>query len=398
MSVTEAPIPGGDAPGIRSGRGPAPEVVGAALAVIVLAVVGTSLLAGGSRPVLGGPTPTPIASRPPVVATVAPIVDPAVVSLLRALNGELVTGAQSLQRELDRASFRTADVASLIRQLNARVAYGGDVVRQLGGALGPDQPGGKLAALYDDIGTSASDTLGASLQNVAAYRVGAGALVKLIDGIPALQEAIEALLHASPAPVSSASPPPSSAAPGTPTPSQPPAITPAPSKAPASPSARASTGPPAGDERLVNGDFETSGLAPWHLLVGGGASATVTADTVNPASGKTSARIDIATSSAAYSGISFQQGGLQLQAGGQYTLALSTRATTGRDVRVRISSLDDASYLTRLVTVGPAWAPSTFTFTAPVTDPNAVLEIELGRSMVTTWIDAVSFRPAGVGP
>ena len=67
-------------------------------------------------------------------------------------------------------------------------------------------------------------------------------------------------------------------------------------------------------------------------------------------------------------------------------------------MRVRISSLDDASYLTRLVTVGPAWAPSTFTFTAPVTDPNAVLEIELGRSMVTTWIDAVSFRPAGVGP
>ena len=36
-------------------------------------------------------------------------------------------------------------------------------------------------------------------------------------------------------------------------------------------------------------------------------------------------------------------------------------------------------------------------FTAPVTDANASLEIDLGRSDETTWIDTVSFRPA-TGP
>jgi len=180
--------------------------------VIVLAVVGTSVLAGGGRPAVVAPTPTPLVSHPPVVATVAPIVDPAVVALLGALNSELVAGADALHRELGRTALRTADVALLIRQLNSKVAYGSDVVQQLGGALGPDEPGGKLAALYEAIGASATDTLGASLNNAAAYRVGAGALVKLIDGIPPLQQALEDLL-ASPPPTSSPSPSPASASP-----------------------------------------------------------------------------------------------------------------------------------------------------------------------------------------
>ena len=398
MTATEAPLPG-EAPAGRGGRGPAPEIVGGALAVIVLAVVGTSVLAGGGRPAVVAPTPTPLVSHPPVVATVAPIVDPAVVALLGALNSELVAGADALHRELGRTALRTADVALLIRQLNSKVAYGSDVVQQLGGALGPDEPGGKLAALYEAIGASATDTLGASLNNAAAYRVGAGALVKLIDGIPPLQQALEDLL-ASPPPTSSPSPSPASASPpppsATPTPA-PPTATPRPPTATPSAAATSATPPPA-NEQLTNGDFETGSLSPWQLLVGGGAMATPTIDGANPASGKASVRIDISAGSTAYGGIALQQGGLSLEAGGLYTLTLSTRAVTDRDLRIQITSVDGAAYLTRLVTVGVAWAPSTFTFTAPITDPNAVLEIELGRSEVTTWIDAVSFRPEAAGP
>jgi hypothetical protein len=46
------------------------------------------------------------------------------------------------------------------------------------------------------------------------------------------------------------------------------------------------------------------------------------------------------------------------------------------------------------VTVTTAWTAVAFQFTASVNDPNATLEISLGRSDVSVWIDTVSFRPA----
>jgi hypothetical protein len=76
---------------------------------------------------------------------------------------------------------------------------------------------------------------------------------------------------------------------------------------------------------------------------------------------------------------------------------LSARATADREIRVRIASTAGASYLTRLATVGTTWTPLVFTFIVPVSDPNAVLEIDLGRSTVTTVIDTVSFRPSAAG-
>ena len=136
---------------------------------------------------------------------------------------------------------------------------------------------------------------------------------------------------------------------------------------------------------------------PWALLVGSGAAATITADTTAPASGRTDARIDITSGSGAYAGISLQQPGLRLVAGGQYTVTLAARGATDREIRVRVASTAGASYLTRIATVGTAWTPLSFTFIAPVTDSNSVLEIDLGRSTVTTSIDAVSFRPTSAG-
>jgi hypothetical protein len=51
------------------------------------------------------------------------------------------------------------------------------------------------------------------------------------------------------------------------------------------------------------------------------------------------------------------------------------------------------SYVTRTEIATSEWTPLSFSFPTPVTDPNAVLEIQLGRSTATTWIDTVSFRP-----
>ncbi len=79
-------------------------------------------------------------------------------------------------------------------------------------------------------------------------------------------------------------------------------------------------------------------------------------------------------------------------------ISLSTRAAAAREVRVRITSSIGDSYLTRVLTTGVAWTKSSITFTAPVTDPDAVLAIDFGRWDQTTWIDAVSFRGSIAGP
>jgi hypothetical protein len=245
------------------------------------------------------------------------------------------------------------------------------------------------------------DTLGASLQNPAAYRAGAGALIKQINQIPALQKAIEDLLLVppSPTPAPSASPPPSATPPPA-TPTPPPAT---PSPTGAEPSGSGASGSPSpsivlGDEQLTNADFEDGVAPPWTLLVATGSDATPTADTTAPASGKVAARLDITTGSPAYGGISLQQGGLHIEAGGVYVISLSTRAAAAREVRVRITSSIGDSYLTRVLTAGVAWTKSSITFTAPVTDPDAVLAIDFGRWDQTTWIDAVSFRGSIAAP
>jgi len=388
-------------------RPPGPELIGSVLAVVILALIVTTAFAGpaGSPSAPGSARPT--VSAAPVQVTPEPLVDAAVVKLLRAVNERLAGFGVGLERELDRTTLRTNEVASLVRQINTTVALGSDAVTALDGALGENEPGGKLAALYKSLGDSATQTLGASLTNDADYRVGAGVLVKFIAEIGPLQEALDALAlgppstpvpsggsappsapASSPPPVSAA--PPSSAPPASATPG--PTVGPPPSGGPASPEPS-----PAPGEQIRNGGFEAGVAAPWGLFVGHGAQASPAADTSAPAAGTTAARVDIAVGSAAYSGISLRQPGLRIEAGRQYTLTLWVRAETAREVRVRIASTVGASYLARTATVSPVWSPVTFPFIAPATDANAVLEIDLGRSDVTTWIDSVSFRPT-VGP
>jgi len=392
----------------RRTRPPGPELIGSVLAVVILALIATTAFAGpaGSPSASGSARPT--LSAVPVPVTPEPLVDAAVVNLLRAVNERLAGFGLGLERELDRTTLRTNEVASLVRQVNTTVALGADAVTALDGALGENEPGGKLAALYKAMGDSATQTLRASLTNDADYRVGAGVLVTFIAEIGPLQEALDALALGPPSsPIASAgsalpsapasSPPPVSASP--PSSAPPASATPGPTVGPPPPSG----GPippepsPAPDEQVRNGGFEVGVATPWGLFVGQGAQASLAADISAPAAGTTAARVDIAVGSAAYSGISLRQPGLRIEAGRQYTLTLWVRAETAREIRVRIGSTVGASYLARTATVSPVWSPVTFPFIAPATDASAVLEIDLGRSDVTTWVDSVSFRPTA-GP
>ncbi len=92
--------------------------------------------------------------------------------------------------------------------------------------------------------------------------------------------------------------------------------------------------------------------------------------------------------------MSLRQPGVRLEGGRQYTLTLWARAETAREIRVSVGSKAGASYVARTVPVTTAWTSFTFPFTASLTDADATLEIALGRSDVSVWIDTVSFRPA----
>ena len=153
--------------------------------------------------------------------------------------------------------------------------------------------------------------------------------------------------------------------------------------------------PPGGDEQLVNGGFEEGVGQPWGLFLGQGAAATLSADPAKPGAGTTSARVDITAGSPAYSGISLRQAGLELEAGRLYTLSVAVRAASAREIRIRVASTTGASYLNRIAQVGTAWSTVSITFTAGVGDPNAVLELDLGRADAATVFDAVSLRSIG---
>ncbi|HSL75849.1 MAG TPA: carbohydrate binding domain-containing protein [Candidatus Limnocylindrales bacterium] len=358
------------------------------------ALAATPRAGGGTDP---GASPTPDVAVQSSRPTATPPVNPQVVDLLRSLNERFAATGDALQAELRRARFRTPEVANLIREVNQRIGVGVEAVQALDGALGKEQPGGRMAAVYGAMAETATQTLDASINNSAAYQAGAQRLVDLIGRLPELQAALDALAESPPSTAPS-SPPPSRV----PAPSASPTSGPSPSASPdpsetAEPSPSPSTLPlpPAGKEQIVNGGFEDGVGSPWGLFVGQGAAAALSADTAKPGAGKTSARVDITTGSPAYSGISLRQAGLTLEAGRLYTLTLSSRAASARDVRIRVASTTGASYVNRIAQVGTAWSTIQIVFTAGVGDANAVLELDLGRDQAATLFDAVSFRPVG---
>ncbi len=384
----------------RRPRPPSPEFIGGVSAVAIILLI--TAVALGVGPGKGSPTsPGGGASASPsqAVATASPtptpLVDPAVVRLLRSLNDRLEADAEALQAELERSRFRADAVQSIVRQVNTFAPSGSEAVKALGGALGKDEPGGKLAALYVAMTASASKTLDASVNNnPEAYRLGAVRLVALIRQLPELQKQLEVLAEP-PTPAPSTAPPSPSP---TPAPTKTPAPTPTPSAAPSrSPTSSPSETLPVatGPEQVANGGFEEGVGQPWQLFLGPSAAATLAADKADAGVGASSARIDITAGSAAYAGISLRQAGLRLDAGQQYALTVWMRSAAVRDVRVRIASSGGAQYFGRVVSATPQWSSQTFVFTASVGDPAAVLELDLGRAEDTTWFDGVSFRPVG---
>jgi hypothetical protein len=374
-------------PGRPVGRGlrvAGPEVVASVLSILVVA--SAALLFGGSPP---GVAPEPSGSAVAQGSGVAPRpserVDRAIADLLISVGQELLDAGVQLTEEVERDPSRAPEIATLVRQVNATARYGSDALPGLGTTPEAQDLIAELGPIYDELQSIADDTLRSSITNAAAYEQGAINLVEVIDRLPPLQAELEALRDA---PVVVSAPP-----------SAPPSAAVAPSASVAQPSQEpvasgslapgGSPGPGTIASQLINGGFEEGVVTGWSLVAAPGVEVRIDPDALQPAAGTTSARIDIGTATPAFSGISLQQEGIRLSAGAPYTVQIALRAEAAREVRVRVASQSGDAYLTRIAAVGTTWSVASFTFLAPASDEDAVLQIELGRSDATTWVDEV---------
>ncbi len=372
------------------GSGPSPELVGGLLVLVVLALAATTLLGGGAGTAgPGDATPTPSASVAPSPTRILRV-DPAVADLLLNLNDQILDAGDRLTAELERDPFRPADIRIVITEINGLARFGVDAVASLGTSAVAAGMIERLGPIYASLEEIAGSTFRASIQNESAHRSGGEAMVEALVPLPGLQAELEELREGTapptPAPTTSLRP---SATP-------PPAATPTPSASASSPTTTASPSPSAstnigalGPSQIVNGGFESGVGPPWELGVHPAASATLDTDQDVRASGTRSARIEITSATTAFGSVTLRQPGLRLDAGGRYTVRVGVRAAASREVRIYLVSRSGDTYLTRVAMAGLDWTVASFTFTAPVSDTDAVLEVGLGRTPVTTWLDDV---------
>ncbi|HEU4572843.1 MAG TPA: carbohydrate binding domain-containing protein [Candidatus Limnocylindrales bacterium] len=390
VSVTEV---GGTRP--TRGHALGPEALATLLAVLIIGLVTAGLLLGTTPVTTAGPggSPTPGPSTR-ASASAAPAYNLADIANALEIDRRLVATREELRTELKAATIDASAIAISLRRANADLLAGIDVADRLTGRPGTADIGNDLGAIYSDTHDRIDAALANSVRNAAAYHDAAVDVVASLARLDPIDTLLEALRNGEGAPPPSASaPPPASGSPPAATASAPPTAPPTvpPSSGPVG--SGTTSPPPSGGAAnvIVNGGFEAGVGAPWELVVTPPASATLTADTAIHASGARAARVDIAVGGDERAAVAVRQGGVSIQAGGHYLATIALRAATTREIRVRVASAAGDTYGTRLFVIGSDWQTVTLDFTPFATDPNAYLQVDLGRSAATVWLDDASF-------
>jgi hypothetical protein len=369
-----------------------PELLAVGVILVTgLAVLSSSLIPPPSSASRGGPNQ---AVQPSFPQQSQPPVDVADIQLLLQLNQLIEQSAGPLRDELERKVLDTLDVRAALTKIVSTTGVGLDPAQNLQQRPRSRAAGEHAERYYRGLRAIADTAFEASLANQDAHRRAASRMLTALDEGKAIDKELEALLalaEATPTPPPTASPQPS------PSPSPPPStMTVPPSQAASAsppPSAQVSTGTAAG-ELVVNGGFE-SGSEPWRLLISDAAAqATASIDRTGAAAGSASLRVDIAAGSESRSGVSVQQGGLHLAANTRYVARLVARAASDRDIAVTVRGSDGTIPGGRVFSVGTDWTELNLAFTTLTADANATLEIDLGRSAATVWLDSVSLAPS----
>jgi carbohydrate binding protein with CBM4/9 domain len=391
-----------------------PERVGLVLSVlVVLASFGVASALGASQ----GATPRPTTaqgSAAPTGRVAAATAHPfaATASLALHFHELLAEDRHVLELELAASKFDLSAVVDTVRRLNATAHLGSDAARALQRTAGSREVGTALVDFYGSVAEAAESALGKSVADAPGYRAAAKRLLAVLAPIASLQERLEALIASARSPSIASVPtpdpstPPATATPPSTPPATPSPATPSPVAPTATPTARPTSSPnapsptvgpsirPLGGQ-VQNPGFEATDPSPWTLTLESPALATMIVDSAAvPFEGERSARIDISIPSDARTGVALRQAGIKVAQSHPYVCSVAVRAAVEREVRIRVASSSGATYGTRVVTVGPVWTLVEFEFSSFVEDPSAVIEIDLGRSATTTWIDAVQITDA----
>ena len=365
--------------------------------IVVLASFGVASALGASQ----GATPRPSAAHESAVptggvaaATPHPFISTATLAL--QIIDQLAEDQHVLQAEVAAKDLDISAVVGTVRRLNATARLGSDTAEKLSGIAGSSELGTALVEFYRTVTTAADNTLGTSVADPTEYRAASKRLLTALEPTASFRLRLVALIASAQAPSSvapSLTPGPSTPPASATTPATTPNPTATPTSSPTAPSGTVAPTVPPLVGSVVNPGFEATDPAPWTLTVESPAVATMTLDSVAvPFEGAQSARIDIAVASDARTGVALRQGGIAIAQSHLYTCSVAVRAAADREVRIRVASSSGATYGTRVVTVGPVWTVVEFEFSSFVEDPSAVIEIDLGRSAATTWIDAVRLR------
>src|SRR5664280_1096009 len=148
---------------------------------------------------------------------------------------------------------------------------------------------------------------------------------------------------------------------------------------------------------LVNGSFETPLSDAWSFWPAPGCTATVSQQTSNAIAGAACARIDVSQTTGVDWQIEFAQYNRSLIQGSDYDLNLWARSSTNRFISVssQKGSPDWRNYgLYQRLWITTNWQQYTVTFTANETVSDARLQIFLGETNGTVWLDDVRLGPS----
>jgi len=155
----------------------------------IAAAVSAALEAANVRPVPVA-TAAPLATSHPL-ATVRP--DGAVPGLARAaivqaatLNAELAAAVPVLQSALAARNFDAYPVFQALRSVSGNAVTGRQLAAHIGSWADGSELETSLATFYTTIQTTASEGLGASIHNEAAYKAAATAMLQLLGGLGAV--------------------------------------------------------------------------------------------------------------------------------------------------------------------------------------------------------------------
>jgi hypothetical protein len=370
------PLAANGGAGLRSRL--SPESV--ALGIIVIVTVAVSLPSIAPRLSFGGgPGANPVASLPLLTPPPESRYDTGSAGLVLELDRLIGQSEQPLKEALAKRQLDPTAIRSELSRIVVNVRLGLDVAARLQARAESRKLGEHVAGYYEGLRAIADRSFKAALANEAAHRRAAEDMIAALDKRRELDLELKAFLKKAEADQLPASPSP------VPSPSAPAAI--------ASPSASASassgTGGTPGDV-VVNGSFE-DGPTPWRLSFRDPAAiADSSVDRAQARVGQASLRIEINAGSDSRSGIAIEQSGLAIVGDSRYLVRLFAQTERPREIRVAILSSSGATFGGRVFDVGTTWTALEFEFTALRSDDNARLEVDLGRSTETVWLDAIT--------